>query len=73
MTVAPTLAPARTLPVAVLARTTWPGLPFDALRAQYAGAVQAGFIARSLLASARFERALAGLERLVWGPLARRT
>jgi len=51
---------------------SWLALPFDALRAQHAGAVQAGFIERSLLASARFERALAGLERWMLGPLARR-
>jgi len=51
---------------------SWLALPFDALRAQYAGGVHAGFIERSLLASARFERALAGLERWMLGPLARR-
>ena len=54
------------------AGTTWLALPFDALRAQYAGAVQAGFIERSLLASGRVERALAGLEQFVLGPWARR-
>ena len=53
-------------------RVSWLTLPFDALRAQYAGAVRAGFIERSLLASARFERALASLERWMLGPLARR-
>lgn len=47
-------------------------LPFDALRAQYAAAVQAGFIERSLLASAHVERLLDSLEQLVLGPLARR-
>lgn len=73
MTVAPYLAPAEMPPHALSASRAWIGLPFDALRAQYAGAVQAGFIARSLLASARFERALARLEQFVWGPLARRT
>ena len=78
MTVAPYLAsaaPAATadrLRVAMRSGRTWLVLPFDALRAQYAGAVQAGFIERSLLASARFERALAGLEQWMLGPLARR-
>ena len=52
---------------------SWLTLPFDALRAQYAGAVHAGFIEPSLLGSARFERALAGLERWMLGPLARRS
>lgn len=47
-------------------------LPFDALRAQYAAAVQAGFIERSLLASAHVERMLDSLERLILGPRARR-
>lgn len=45
--------------------------PFEALRAQYAGAVQAGLAPRSLLASAEFERALDKLEKLCMGPLAR--
>lgn len=52
--------------------TSWFALPFDALRSQYADAVHAGFIERSLLASARFERALAGMEQWMLGPLARR-
>ncbi|MBI5257784.1 MAG: hypothetical protein HY855_14870 [Burkholderiales bacterium] len=47
-------------------------LPFDALRAHYANAVQAGLVERSLLASARVERQLDALERLLLGPLARR-
>ncbi len=46
--------------------------PFDAMRAQYAGAVQAGLVPRSLLASAQFERSLDSLEKLCLGPLARR-
>jgi len=47
-------------------------LPFDALRAQYAAAVTAGLVPRSMLASARLERWLAALEALTLGPLARR-
>ena len=47
-------------------------MPFDALRAHYAAAVQAGLSQRSLLASARVERAIDSLETLVLGPLARR-
>lgn len=47
-------------------------LPFDAVRAQYAGAVSAGFIERSMIASGRFERALGTIEHLMLGPLARR-
>ena len=43
----------------------------DLARAQYAGAVQAGLIERSLLASAAFERQLGLLERLTLGPWAR--
>jgi len=46
--------------------------PFDALRFQYAGAVTAGLLQRSLLASGRMERMLDSLERLILGPLARR-
>jgi len=46
-------------------------MPFDALRAQYAGAVLAGLAQPSLLASGRWERALDALEKLVLGPLAR--
>jgi len=53
----------------VIARTL--GLPFDLMRAQYACAVQAGFVERSLLAGFRFERDLGLLERLVLGPWAR--
>lgn len=75
MTLAPYLAQAASaarLRTATRTGRSWLALPFDSLRAQYAGAVQAGFIERSLLASARFERALARLERFVLGPLARR-
>jgi hypothetical protein len=47
-------------------------LPFDSIRAQYAGAVSAGIIERSLIASGTFERALGAIEQFVLGPLARR-
>ena len=47
------------------------GAPFDAMRAQYASAVQAGLVPRSLLASAQLERSLDSLEKLCLGPLAR--
>jgi len=47
-------------------------LPFDTLRQQYAGAVTAGLVPRSLLDSARLERWLAALEAMTLGPLARR-
>jgi|APFre7841882630_1041343.scaffolds.fasta_scaffold101786_1 hypothetical protein len=47
-------------------------LPFDAMRFQYAGAVKAGLIENSMLASRDFERALGVLERQTLGPLARR-
>ena len=46
--------------------------PFDAMRAQHAAAVNTGLLARSMIASGRFERRLAKLERLVLGPFARR-
>ena len=46
-------------------------VPFDAMREQYASAVRAGLIERSLLASARFERKLGELERVALGPWAR--
>ena len=45
---------------------------FDLARAQYAAAVHAGLIERSLLASGAFERRLGMLERLTLGPWARR-
>lgn len=47
-------------------------LPFDTLRSLYARGVQVGFIERSLLKNAEFERALCVLERLALGPVARR-
>ena len=46
--------------------------PFDAMREQYAHAVQTGLIERSLLASARFERKLDAMERAALGSWARR-
>ena len=46
--------------------------PFDVARANYAQAVRAGLIERSLLASARFEHQLNAVEDLALGPLARR-
>jgi hypothetical protein len=47
-------------------------LPFDAMRAQYARAVQGGLIERSMLDGRDFERALGSLERFILGPWARR-
>ena len=47
-------------------------LPFDLARANYAKAVQYGFIEQSLLKSARFEQELSAMERLTLGPWARR-
>jgi hypothetical protein len=41
------------------------------MRAQYAAAVNAGVLERSLTASGRFERTLGRLEQLLLGPLAR--
>jgi hypothetical protein len=46
-------------------------LPFDLARAHYAGSVRAGLVERSLIASARFERALSALECYLLGPMAR--
>jgi hypothetical protein len=46
-------------------------LPFDIAREQYASAVRAGLIERSMLASAQFGQTLNALERLVLGPWAR--
>ncbi len=59
-------------------RSGWPlvtralALPFDIARSQYARAVHAGLIERSLLANAEFERKLGALERFALGPWARR-
>jgi hypothetical protein len=47
------------------------GLPFDIARAQYARAVQAGLIERSMLASRDFSRTMGALEQLTLGPWAR--
>jgi hypothetical protein len=46
-------------------------MPFDALRFQYASAVKAGLLPRSILASARAEQLIDRLEKLILGPLAR--
>ncbi|MGI9134403.1 MAG: hypothetical protein ACR2I0_10755 [Rhodoferax sp.] len=46
-------------------------LPFDVARAQYARAVEAGLLQRSMLASRDFARTLGALERLALGPWAR--
>jgi hypothetical protein len=46
-------------------------LPFDAIRQNYAGAVIAGLVPRSLLESARLERWLGALEAVTLGSLAR--
>jgi hypothetical protein len=46
-------------------------MPFDALRLQYASAVMAGLVQRSILASGQLERALDAVEKLILGPLAR--
>ena len=46
-------------------------LPFDAMRNQYACAVSAGLVRRSMLASRDFEQAVDALEHLTLGPLAR--
>jgi hypothetical protein len=47
------------------------GLPFDMARAQYARAVQAGLIERSMLASRDFSRTVGAWEQLTLGPWAR--
>ena len=46
-------------------------LPFDLARENYAIAVRAGLIERSMLASAKFGRLLNQLESMTLGPLAR--
>ena len=46
-------------------------LPFDMAREQYAKSVRAGLVERSLIASARFERALSALEQVTLGFMAR--
>jgi hypothetical protein len=47
-------------------------LPFDMAREQYAKAVQAGLIRRSMLDWAKFERHMHLMEQVTLGPLARR-
>ena len=46
-------------------------LPFDVLRSQHAQAVRAGLLAKSMLASRDFERAVDALEHITLGPYAR--
>jgi hypothetical protein len=46
-------------------------MPFDALRCHYAGAVMAGLVKRSIIASGNLERSLDALEKIILGPLAR--
>ena len=46
--------------------------PFDTMRDQYASAVRAGLVERSLMASAQFERKVAALEQSLLGICARR-
>ena len=46
-------------------------IPFDLARDNYARAVRAGLIERSMLDSARFTRTVGALERLTLGPWAR--
>lgn len=53
------------------ARQAFLTMPFDALRFQYAGAVTAGLVPRSILASGRSERSIDLLENLILGPIAR--
>ena len=47
-------------------------MPFDAMRANHAALVQAGWIEPSIIASGRLERMLNAVEKLALGPLARR-
>lgn len=46
-------------------------LPFDLARRNYATAVRAGLIERSMLASAKFGKLLNQMESITLGPLAR--
>jgi hypothetical protein len=47
--------------------------PLDLVRIQHAGAARAGLLPPSLIAAQRFERQLGRVERLMLGPLARRS
>ena len=71
--VKPSVCMASTGDLAHLANGAKPLLrvPFDVMREQYASAVRAGLVERSLLASARFERMLGALERATLGSWAR--
>jgi acetyl/propionyl-CoA carboxylase alpha subunit len=46
-------------------------LPFDAIRAQHAQAIHAGFMANSILESRDFENGVDALEHIWLGPFAR--
>jgi hypothetical protein len=47
-------------------------LPFDMAREHYVKLVRAGWVERSLLASARFEKSISAMERFTLGAMARR-
>jgi hypothetical protein len=47
-------------------------LPFDMAREQYAKSVRAGWVERSIIASARVEHAISAMEQFTLGCLARR-
>jgi hypothetical protein len=47
-------------------------MPFEVARAEYAKAVQCGFLPQSLRASSRYAQSLDALEKIALGPLARR-
>ena len=57
-------------PVTIAMRLT-PSAPFDAVRAFYAGCVQAGWVEPSMIASGRLEQMLDAFEKLTLGPWAR--
>ena len=71
----PLAGSATTLPPATAAALQWHAMAvqtmIDQFRHQYATAVRAGWVQRSMLASATFEHRLMALERLTLGPLAR--
>ena len=52
--------------------SNWMALPFDVARERYANAVRAGWIERSMLASAQFGQTLNAMENLTLGPWARK-
>jgi len=61
----------RSAHMASLALSQALGLPFDMAREQYARAVQAGLLEKSIITSARFEQVLSATETLAYGPWAR--